>query len=52
MRSTIISLLFGFGLAAATATAAPACQYHMTTASNDQATQTAQAQQPGQYDSY
>lgn len=52
MRSTFIALLFGFGLMAATSAPAPACQFHATTASNDQTTQTAQAQQPPHDNSY
>ena len=54
MRSTIIAFLFGLGLAAATSAPAPACQFHATTAANDQTSppQTADAQQPSQDVSY
>ncbi len=53
MRSTLIGLLLGFGLVAATLAAARACQFHATSAANDQASppQTAQAQQSTQDDS-
>jgi hypothetical protein len=53
MRWTLIGLLLGLGLTAATVTAAPACQYQATLATSDQTSppQTAQAQPATQDDS-
>jgi hypothetical protein len=45
MRTMIIALFLGLGLAAVATAAASACHYNMTSASTDQATQTAQTQQ-------
>jgi hypothetical protein len=46
MRSTILAVLLGCGLVAATLTPTAACGYHAASAANDQASppQTAQAQ--------
>ncbi len=53
MRSTLIGLLLGCGLMAAALATAQACEFHATSAANDQTSppQTAQAQQPTQDDS-
>jgi hypothetical protein len=50
MRSKLIGLILGCGLVAATIAPAFACQFHVTTASDEQAApqQTAQAQSQAQ----
>jgi hypothetical protein len=54
MRASILALLLGFGLAAATSAIASACQYHAAMASSDQSapTQTAEAQSATDQGSY
>jgi hypothetical protein len=53
MRSTLLKLTLGLGLVTAALAPAAACQYHATTATNDQASspQTAQAQPTAQDES-
>ena len=46
MPSKLIGIVLGFGLAAALTASAMACDYHMTTAKSDQASQQTAESQP------